>query len=553
MALTGKTTEEKIWNYLKGKGLNDYGVAGLMGNLYAESALNPKNLQNSYERSLGYTDDSYTAAVDSGSYSNFVKDSAGYGLAQWTYWSRKAALIDYVKALGKSVGDLEAQLGFLFKELSESYTSVLSALKTAASVRQASDAVLTKYERPADQGAAVQAKRASYGQTYYNKYAGKSGTTQEGGNTVSTSAGNALRQLVCDIMNGWVGSTRGDAKHREILSIYNNHKPLARGYAVQVNDAHCATTTSAAYIKAGIADYTGTECGVGEYIKIAKNKGIWEENDAHVPKKGEACVYDWDDNGVGDNQGGGDHIGIVTEVNGTSSFVVTEGNMGGGKVGKRTVQVNGRYIRGFITPDFDAIAKAIGYTGGSSTPEPQTPAGDEIVYTVVKGDTLSGIAAKYGTTYQILAEYNGIANPNVINVGQKIRIPGTAQQKPADTTPTKPGTGLSFKVGDRVKFTGSTHYTSSNATAGKKAKACEAKVTQTYNGKHPYHVVGDNVHGWVDAKDVQAIGSSAKSVEELAREVIAGKWGNGDDRKARLTAAGYDYAAVQKKVNELLR
>lgn len=554
MALTGNTTEAKIWNYCKAKGLNDYGVAGLMGNLCAESALNPKNLQNSYERSLGYTDDSYTAAVDSGAYGNFSKDSAGYGLAQWTYWSRKAALLTYVKGIGKSVGDLETQLGFLFKELTEGYTSVLSVLKSATSVRQASDAVLLKFERPADQSAAVQAKRANYGQTYYDKYAGQSGSTQEGGNTVSTSASNALRQHVCDIMNSWVGSTRGDAKHREILSIYNNHKPLARGYAVQVNDAHCATTTSAAYIKAGIAAYTGTECGVQKYIEIAQSKGIWTENDAYVPKKGDACVYDWDDNGVGDNRGSGDHIGIVTEVNGTSSFVVTEGNMGGGKVGKRTMQVNGRYIRGFITPDFDAIAKAIGYKGGDtdSTQQPADETTGEIVYTVKSGDTLSGIAAKYGTTYQKLAEYNGISNPNVISVGQKIRIPGTGSstaQKPADATPS---TGLSFKVGDKVKFTGSTHYTSANAVTGKKANACEAKVTQTYNGKHPYHVVGDNVHGWVDAKDVQAIGSSAKSAETLAKEVIAGKWGNGSDRKERLTAAGYDYTAVQKKVNELL-
>ena len=43
-----------------------------------------------------------------------------------------------------------------------------------------------------------------------------------------------------------------------------------------------------------------------------------------------------------------------------------------------------------------------------------------------------------------------------------------------------------------------------------------------------------------------------KSVEELAREVLAGKWGNGTDRKSRIASAGYDYAAVQAKVNELL-
>ena len=145
MALTGNNTEERIWNHLKGWILNDYGTAALMGHLYAESGLNPRNLQNSYEKSLGYTDDTYTAAVDSGKYAGFVRDSAGYGLAQWTYWSRKEALLAYVKAAGASVGDLETQLGFLRKELAESYPSVLAALKSAKSVREASDVVLTKY------------------------------------------------------------------------------------------------------------------------------------------------------------------------------------------------------------------------------------------------------------------------------------------------------------------------------------------------------------------------------------------------------------------------
>lgn len=81
--------EKRIWDFLYEQIKNPFGVAGLMGNLYAESALNPKNLQNTYEKSLGMTDDSYTSGVDNGSYTNFVRDAAGYGLAQWTYWSRK--------------------------------------------------------------------------------------------------------------------------------------------------------------------------------------------------------------------------------------------------------------------------------------------------------------------------------------------------------------------------------------------------------------------------------------------------------------------------------
>lgn len=225
-----------------------------------------------------------------------------------------------------------------------------------------------------------------------------------------------LRQNVVNRINSWIGSVRGDAKHLEILRIYNNYKPLARGYAVQVNDAHCATTTSAAWIAEGCAPYTGTECGVERFVRIAQDKGIWVENDAYVPKLGDAIVYDWDDNGVGDNVGNGDHIGIVTKT-GSSSFVVTEGNMSGGKVGTRTVAVNGRYIRGFIAPNYAAIAKAL---GGETIPTENDP----------------------------------------------------------DTT--------------------------------------------------------------------------TKSIEEIAKEVIAGKWGNGSERRTRLQAAGYAYSTVQDKVNELM-
>ena len=173
-------TEEKIWSFLKAQGLTDAGAAGLMGNLYAESGLRPNNLQNSYEGKLGMTDAEYTERVDSGSYTNFVRDSAGYGLCQWTYWSRKEALLAYAKKAGKSIGDLEMQLGFLMQELASGYKAVLATLKTAASVRAASDAVLLQFERPADQSEAAKVKRAGYGQKYFDKYAQKGSVSTMG-------------------------------------------------------------------------------------------------------------------------------------------------------------------------------------------------------------------------------------------------------------------------------------------------------------------------------------------------------------------------------------
>ena len=110
MSLTGKTNDEKIWNYLYQQIGNKFGVAGLMGNLYAESGLVPTNLQNTYEKSLGMSDDVYTSKVNSGDYSNFIRDSAGYGIAQWTFWTRKQALLMYAREKKVSIGDLEMQL-----------------------------------------------------------------------------------------------------------------------------------------------------------------------------------------------------------------------------------------------------------------------------------------------------------------------------------------------------------------------------------------------------------------------------------------------------------
>ena len=422
MGLSGSTAEEKIWNFLKSKGLNSFAIAGLMGNLYAESGLNPKNLQNSYEKKLGYTDEAYTAAVDCGKYTNFAKDAAGYGLAQWTYHTRKAALLAYAKSMGKSVGDLETQLGFLMKELTGNYAGVMSELKKASSVLAASNTILMKFERPADQSESVQKKRAGYGQTYFDKFAAGSTNKQNGG--TSNMNVSEVRKKFAARAAGYVGVKEGTAQHHAIIDRYNAHKPLARGYAVKYTDAWCATFGSEIAIEAGYTDIIPTECGCEAQIKLWQKMGRWCENDAKVPEPGDYIYYDWDDNGVGDCKGNSDHVGIVESCDG-KTIVVIEGNKNNA-VERRTLQVNGRYIRGYGVPDFAKKATSTQEPAKPAAPaKPEQPATGETVYTVQKGDTLSKIAAKYGTTYQKLASYNGIANPNIINVGQKIKIPGS--------------------------------------------------------------------------------------------------------------------------------
>lgn len=165
-----------IINYLFKQGLTECAVFGLLGNIQAESAFIPNNLQDSYERKLGFTDVTYTAAVDSGAYGNFSRDKAGYGLCQWTSDGRKAGLLDYARSKGVSIGDMTMQLEYLMKELHGAYKGVLNGIQRAETIRQASDIVLTQFERPADQSENAKKYRASLGEKLYEEYKAAGGT-----------------------------------------------------------------------------------------------------------------------------------------------------------------------------------------------------------------------------------------------------------------------------------------------------------------------------------------------------------------------------------------
>lgn len=166
--------EDYAWATLYNFIGNEYGTAGLMGNLYAESGIIPYRLQgdftSGYSRSISYTNN-----VNSGIYTEtqFVNDSKGYGLAQWTYYTRKQGLYNKWRSGGySSIGDMALGCDFLIDELSNSFSGVLAVLRTATSVREASDIVLHQFENPAQQGPDVEAYRASLGQGYYDRYAG---------------------------------------------------------------------------------------------------------------------------------------------------------------------------------------------------------------------------------------------------------------------------------------------------------------------------------------------------------------------------------------------
>ena len=232
---------------------------------------------------------------------------------------------------------------------------------------------------------------------------------------------------------------------------------------MKYTDAWCATFVSAVSIKCGLTDILPTECSCGEMIALFKKLGEWIENDAHVPKPGDIIFYDWQDSGSGDNTGWPDHVGIVEAVSG-STITVIEGNKSDA-VGRRTLQVGGKYIRGYGVPKYaegsgstpapepaltktvDELAKEVidgKWGNGTERKNRLTAAGHDyaavqakvnallkkptasspVWYTVKSGDTLSAIARKYGTSVSAIQKLNPtlIKNVNLIITGWKIRV-----------------------------------------------------------------------------------------------------------------------------------
>lgn len=142
--------------------------------------------------------------------------------------------------------------------------------------------------------------------------------------------------------------------NKNIVDIYNGHKPLARGYKVKYTDAWCAAFVSAVSIVCGLTDIMPTECGCPKMISLYKALGRWVESDGYIPAPGDIIMYDWGDSGKGDNSGNPDHVGIVESVS-NGRIIVIEGNYSK-MVKRRSLAVNGKYIRGYCLPDYASKA-----------------------------------------------------------------------------------------------------------------------------------------------------------------------------------------------------
>ena len=232
------------------------------------------------------------------------------------------------------------------------------------------------------------------------------------------NASGRSAQDVLNVMRSWIGYSEANGKFRQIIDLYNSHLPLARGYAVQYTDEWCDTAVSAAAIQAGCVDLIGTECGCEKHIEIFKEKGIWIEDGTIVPLPGDIILYNWDCQ-VQPNDGYSDHIGYVESVSG-QMITVMEGNYNEEVAGE---VIQGKYANGEerrkklcdMGYDPDAVQREVNRQLSQNEVQAEC-------YVVQENDTLSEIAKRFATTYLELAAWNGIADPNKIYVGQKIRI-----------------------------------------------------------------------------------------------------------------------------------
>lgn len=242
---------ESIYNKLLSAGLSRAGACGLMGNMQAESGMQANIVQRGMAE---LTDAEYTRRADCGQL-DFARDATGYGLCQWTYCSRKQALLDFARARRVSVGDEAMQVDFCIHELRQDYPALFTALCGSASVYDCAARVCREYERPAVNNIGV---RAAYAQGFYNWFDTGAAGQENAGGASAASPGSAAEadcasiapyeacwppRMLCEGMRG------ADAACAQALM-------AARGYACAPSgdfDAPTARSTRAFQAAHGLA------------------------------------------------------------------------------------------------------------------------------------------------------------------------------------------------------------------------------------------------------------------------------------------------------------
>lgn len=307
----------------------------------------------------------------------------------------------------------------------------------------------------------------------------------------------------------WLGAKEGEGSHKAIIDKYNSHKPLARGYKVTYNDYWCATFVSAVAITLGYTDIIPTECSCSKMIELFKKLGSWVEDDSRIPNPGDIIFYDWEDSGKGDNKNGPNHVGIVEKVS-NGVITVIEGNYDGTDadridgVERRSIAVNGKYIRGYGVPKYDAETKVEKPVTVEKKPD--------VIYQVYAGGKWWGEIKNYNTTNS--NGYAGVYGKEITGLRVKLSNGKTVTVR----SHIKGGSWLSaITKWDNTD----------NGYSGIKGKPidCVAMKASGCTLKYRVHVKGGGWLGWISKYDINdydkgLAGAYGKSIDAIQIQVI---------------------------------
>lgn len=373
------SVSDEIFSACMQAGFTKEAACALLANLQAESALKPNNLEDTKNRSLGMSDEEYTEAVDNGSYRNFVNDAGGYGLAQWTYWSRKQNLLAFAKGQMKSIVDLGMQMEFLFKEMREDYPAIYSAMKTSHDLEYLVHELLWKWENPAEKENNMNTRMA-YAQGWYQKYSGWSGASGQNTKENSGMTVEQAKEKVLNLARAEIGyHEQGDnwTKYAQDLDRTNWYNGPKNGFA------WCDVFVDWLFYKS-FGDPLGREmicqptgsAGAGclYSVQYYQGAGRWFQ----IPDVGDQIFFTY-------SPGEYSHTGIVESVQ--NGIVTTiEGNTSD-QVARRHYTNGSSNIAGYGRPRWELAAGAQPGPDPTPTPTPSPSGGfDRILKKGMRGD-----------------------------------------------------------------------------------------------------------------------------------------------------------------------
>ena len=373
--MTSSEIAKYLYKKLIAAGVTIEGACAILGNVQAESGFIPNNLEDTANRSLGMTDTQYTQAVDNGTYTNFVHDGCGYGLPQWTFWTRKDGFLKYMRSLGKSIADLDGQIGYLIKEMQESFSSIWKQLITSKDLYALTWVLLDKWENPAVKNIGA---RYQYAQNWFKALISETQTGSDKKLTEEQAINKVLNLARSEIgyrekisnsqlddKTANAGSGNWTKYARDLDAVTNFYNGAKNGFAwcdIYVDWLFYHSFGAATAMNMLCQPQRSAGAGCLYSAQYYKNAGRWTNR----PAPGEQIFFTYAPGEVS-------HTGIVEQVNG-NQVVTIEGNSGD-QVARRVYSITDSHIYGYGIPRWS-------YATGSpaqSSYTPATPVNDGIL------------------------------------------------------------------------------------------------------------------------------------------------------------------------------